>query len=412
MHRGFRSGLACSDAVADRTLERWVGEQAGGLIVIAGPIYSDALAQDRRRWPRFARFIRSSSTAGLSILDDGRYGSKEPWPLEFTRDGSDAEFLWIEESGPASAQAWSEFKGVYGYYGVKGPKPAATVYCTLLRPSGSRGRSAAGLPGRPVLRRGPRVLPGQRRDVASAQLERGVFRAISTPSSIRFVSQGRLLRGSNHGVLLVERDRYLLGNTVAVRAQLNGAQLDPLVAPQVTLQVYLPDTTATKRHAARPIPSRPGNFAGQFMVRKEGVYRLELPVPEMADERLTRRIQVKVPDLEREKPQRNDALLNEIAAKTGGSYYVGPATRPWAAGPSEGPLVKQLRDQSRLTIVLDTPDRLWDNWWMLSIVCGSVLHRMVDPPTGQVGIERRRSFATNSGIEPFPRGKSGTRWRP
>ena len=105
------------------------------------------------------------------------------------------------------------------------------------------------------------------------------------------------------------------------------------------------------------------------MARKEGVYRLELPVPEMAEERLTRRIQVKVPDLEREKPQRNDVLLNEIATKTGGSYYVGlPAAL--GSGTEAGPLARQLRDQSRLTIVLDTPERLWDNWWMLSIVCG------------------------------------------
>ena len=35
---------------------------------------------------------------------------------------------------------------------------------------------------------------------------------------IRHVSQGRLLRGSSRGVLLVGQDRYLLGNTVEVRA--------------------------------------------------------------------------------------------------------------------------------------------------------------------------------------------------
>ena len=35
---------------------------------------------------------------------------------------------------------------------------------------------------------------------------------------IRHVSQGRLLRGSSRGVLLPGQDRYLLGNTVEVRA--------------------------------------------------------------------------------------------------------------------------------------------------------------------------------------------------
>ena len=46
-------------------------------------------------------------------------------------------------------------------------------------------------------------------------------------------------------------------------------------------------------------------------------------MPESDNERLTRRIQVKVPDLERENPRRNDALLSAIASGTGGKYYVG-----------------------------------------------------------------------------------------
>jgi hypothetical protein len=177
-----------------------------------------------------------------------------------------------------------------------------------------------------------------------------------------------LLRGSNRGVLLVERDRYVLGNTVAVRAQLSNAQLDPLIAPQVSLQVFAPDTTQQTVNMLAD-PSRPGNFAGQFTVRVEGAYRLELPVPDTTDERLTRRIQVKVPDLERENPQRNDKLLKELAEKTGGKNYIG-LQAAIGDGSEEAPLVTLLKDQSRTTIKLDQPDRLWDNWWMLASVCG------------------------------------------
>ena len=35
---------------------------------------------------------------------------------------------------------------------------------------------------------------------------------------MRHVSEGRLLRGSSYGRLLVERDRYFVGDTVVVRA--------------------------------------------------------------------------------------------------------------------------------------------------------------------------------------------------
>ncbi len=301
-------------------LERWIAEQAGGLIAIAGPIYSDALAQE----PNLAK-IRAlypvEFNRRFSALDDGRYGSKEAWPVEFTREGNDAEFLWIEDSGTASSHAWSEFKGVYGYYAVKEPKPAATVYARFSDPRAREGDQ------QPVYFAGQFFGAGRVFYLGSGEMWRlrsineAFFERFYT-KLMRFVSQGRLLRGSNRGVLLVERDRYVLGNTVAVRAQLNGAQLEPLIAPQVTLQVYLPDTTE-QNVTLLADASRPGSFAGQFTVRKEGVYRLELPVPESADERLSRRIQVKVPDLEREKPQRNDPLLSELAAKSGGQYYVG-----------------------------------------------------------------------------------------
>ncbi len=46
-------------------------------------------------------------------------------------------------------------------------------------------------------------------------------------------------------------------------------------------------------------------------------------MPESDNERLIRRISVRLPELERENPQRNDALLSQIARETGGKYYMG-----------------------------------------------------------------------------------------
>lgn len=346
-------------------LDRWVSEQAGGLIVIAGPIYADELqaatmAKVRDLYP--VVFPKR-----LASINDGRYGSKEAWPIEFTRDGKDAEFLMIEDSPPASDEAWSDFHGVYGYYAVEDAKPGATVYARFSDPQ-ARDRDK-----QPVYMAAQFFGSGRVFYMGSGEMWRlrsvdeAYFERFYT-KLIRYVSQGRLLRGSNRGVLLVERDRYVLGNTVAVRAQLSNPQLEPLVAQQVSLQVFSPDSTQQTVNLPAD-PSRPGNFAGQFTVRVEGAYRLELPIPDTADERLTRRIQVKVPDLERENPQRNDALLKELSSKTGGKNYIG-LEEAIGDGSQESPLVTLLKDQSRTTIKLDQPDRLWDNWWMLATVCG------------------------------------------
>ena len=58
---------------------------------------------------------------------------------------------------------------------------------------------------------------------------------------IRHVSQGRLLRGSTRGSLLVGQDRYMLGSTVEVRAQLTDARLRPWGAKSVDVHVIQPD---------------------------------------------------------------------------------------------------------------------------------------------------------------------------
>ncbi len=92
-------------------------------------------------------------------------------------------------------------------------------------------------------------------------------------------------------------------------------------------------------------------------------------MPESEDERLARRIQVKVPDLERERPQRNDPLLSVIADETGGAYYVGLAPALGIDEPSKS-LVKVLRDQSRVITTVAKPTPLWANIWTMYAICG------------------------------------------
>jgi hypothetical protein len=184
---------------------------------------------------------------------------------------------------------------------------------------------------------------------------------------IRHVSQGRLLRGSNRGVLLVERDRYLLGNSVAVRAQLNDPQLEPLQAPSVKLEILAPSGELQTIDLAA-VPGQEGTFGGQFNVYQEGAYRLELPLPDDSEQRLSRRIQVKVPDLERERPARNDALLTELAQSSGGEYFIG-IDRALGSDGQPG-LIDRLPDRRKTITLSATPVSLWDNQWMMFGICG------------------------------------------
>ena len=188
---------------------------------------------------------------------------------------------------------------------------------------------------------------------------------------LRHVSQGRLTRGSARGLLMTGGDRFMPGNTVELRATLTDAKLEPLEQAEVTVTIIGPDG-AFESVPLKLDATRPGNYRGGFTVRKEGSYRAELLVPESADVRLSAPpIQVNVPDLERDHTERNDSVLAELAKQTGGTYFIG---MPSALGRKAGTpsLPELLKDASRTTTLAAAPDRLWDNYWMLGIICGAL----------------------------------------
>ncbi len=348
-------------------LERWVAEKAGGLIVVAGPVQMDRWIQDPKL-VKLRGLYPVEFNRRLSVMEEGRFGSTVPWPVDFSREGLEAEFLWLADSAARSQQIWLTFPGVFGYYSVRGPKPGATVFGRYSDPEAQIGEQ------RPAYMAGQFYGAGRVFYLGSGEMWR--LRALSDnyfeqfyTKLIRHVSQGRLLLGSSRGMLLVDRDRYLLGNTVVVRAQLSNVQFEPLDVPSVTLQVIRPDSTSEALQLTAD-PSRMGMYVGQFTALVEGTYRLEMGVPDSDAEQLSRRIQVKVPDLERENPERNDALLSEIAKRTGGLYYVGAEAVLGSQGVP--PLANQLHDRTEVTYLAGVTDREFEHNWLqglLIVIC-------------------------------------------
>ena len=368
---GFDPDWQALDTAQIDLLETWTAEQGGGLIVVAGPVYAGRTIGgwvEDRRMSKIRALYPVEFHRHSSLREEGMVVAEEPWPLEFSREGLEAAFLWPADTATAGREAWAGFAGVFSYYPVRGPKPGANV---LARYSDPRSAQADMLP---VFFASQFYGSGRVFYIGSGELWRlrrsddTYFEQFYT-KLIRHASQGRLLRGSSRGVLLVGQDRYLLGNTVELRAQLTNARLEPLDAPSVAVQVILPDGTA--RSVVLPAElSRPGTYAGRFPVLQEGSYRLELPVPESPDERLARRIHVSVPDLERLNPRRNDPLLSRIATQTGGRYYVGLNDLLGTAGE---PITTLLGDRTRTIIEPDAPDPIWEETWMrwlMYVVCG------------------------------------------
>ena len=98
---------------------------------------------------------------------------------------------------------------------------------------------------------------------------------------IRWVSQGRLLRDSSRGVLLVDKDRCLLGDSITVRAVLNDAQHQALTVDSVAAILWQPDGQRAAL-SLRKIQdaAREGMYEAQFTALLPGDYRMELTPPD------------------------------------------------------------------------------------------------------------------------------------
>ena len=209
----------------------------------------------------------------------------------------------------------------------------------------------------------------------------GFFEILYT-QLVRHVSEGRLLRGSSFGRLLVERDRYFVGDTVVVRAQLSTASREPYVAPRACVRgCYRPARPATRRGRSKRASlelvadeTRPGNFIGQFTVSSEGPYRIELAVPDAPDELLVKRITATVPDLEFDDTRRNEALLVALASRTGGQYYESPRLAVEGAS-GVPPVAELLPSRAETKIRVGKPDEAFTervNRGLLGVICGAL----------------------------------------
>jgi hypothetical protein len=359
-------------------LENWVASQAGGLILIAGPVHTPEWSSRRRSVAQLETVkalypVIFYSRSGIT-LGRGAFEAQEPTPILFTDQGASARFLWLADSAADNEAYWALFDGVYGFQPVKGIKPGATIYARFAN-------TDAAIDGQlPVYMAGQFYGAGRVFYLGSGEMWR--LRAVNESyfeqfytRLIRYVSEGRLLRDSSRGVLLLDKDRCSLGETVTIRASLTDSQHQPVTDEEVDAIVTRPDGTRSTVELRRLREgSRDGVFTGQFVAAMQGDFRVELVVPDSERlEILTRDLRARMPDLEVEHPQRNDALLSELADKTSGKYFVGLDA---AIGSADEPLLcAAIVPQDQETYLPGTPDLNFERRlmsWLLGLICGAL----------------------------------------
>lgn len=339
-------------------LNRWVSDHSGGLVVVAGEIFTPKLAQDSDAFRDISVLYPVLLNRMLPEMQLTQRAD-EPWPLALTQEGRATEFLKIADAtGNASVDLWSTFKGIYRSYPVRGVRDGAVV---LLEYGNPRARTELGQP--PFL---ASQFYGTGRSIFIGSAETWRLREISSEghqrfwtSLIREVGQGRRSRGTARGLLLLDRTEVAPGQPVSIRAQLYDARLQPLVMESVPLNIVdsegqpisIPDRLNADGRGA-------GQYVNSFRPTRSGAYRISVPVPESSDV-LQTTIDVVLPNLESQNPTQNVELLTNLTKETEGHYL---ALSQLATLPS------LLPDQSQPVVVDERLQTLWDRGWILFLM--------------------------------------------
>ncbi|MFG0288607.1 MAG: VWA domain-containing protein, partial [Rhodopirellula sp. JB044] len=290
------------------------------------------------------------------LLGGGRQGGRNAWPLDFTPEASSAEFLWVADTPEASFEIWQEVGNVYDYVGVKSAKPGAKVYSYFSDPTTEVSGSL------PIFMASQFYGAGRVYFQGSGEMWRlraagdQYFDSYYT-KLVRWVSEGRLLRDSNRGVLLVDAARAMVGQTVTLRAVLVDDQFQPLNEPFVTAKLLAPDGSIKDLRLSPAADSpRGGTYTGNFVATKSGGYEIQLTVGDALDEQILRQtVQVRLPTSELERPRRADDELMQLATTTRGEYL--PVNNPAEIGGVVESLTSTIQPQPQVTVLAGTPDR-------------------------------------------------------
>jgi hypothetical protein len=296
----------------------WVGTHAGGLILLAGDVYtpelagsSEAMEPIRELYPVFL--------SSYLLSQRGDSVTSQAWPISWTTEGSNAGFLQLNEETETANNAWKQFPGVYRCYPTGGARAGATVYGLFSDP---RAQTEYGLP---VLLATQYYGAGRTMYIGSPEIWRlrmldDRFYDRFWTKAIREVGQGRMQRGNSRGMLLLERTQYVLGQTVRLRASLLTPQLAPYQAESVRAEVFEPSgKPMIPPRLLLPDKNRPGQFAGDFRANLPGTYRIDVTIPETR-EVLSGKVDVVLPNLESDDPRQNVKLMTDLARDTGGRY--------------------------------------------------------------------------------------------
>ncbi len=342
-----------------QTLNEWVATGGGGIVLVAGDVYTPKLAQDEKRFQSILDLYPVSINSYVrDYLDEEALQIRR---IEWTQAGRDAGFLMLTDDPATSRELWENFPGIYRCYPTNGAKAAATIYAHFPDPKSQTEFGFSILMASQYYGEGRCFYLGSPEIWRLRSIEEEYYDRFWT-KLIRNVGQGRTRRGTKRGTLILERDEYLLGQTVAARVRLLDPEFKPLIQESVPMEVIDP--------RGRPLVpnlllmhdrNRPGEYVASFRAGLPGKYRFELTVPNSKGQVVEGSLSVLLPRLEDESLSQNTKGLKELSRDTGGTYLTIEEAEQIPA---------LLPDQGEEFLVDERLKTLWDQQWVFFLLAG------------------------------------------
>lgn len=336
------------------TLKKYISEHSGGVLYMAGPKYTGSfLSNPRTSDIRDVVPVRFGDVGAVEVMTLMSTNNRA-YPLRVVTANSDHDMLRFYDDRQQSQQRWESLPGIFWSFPALGPKPTAQV---LLEHSDTTLRTSEG--SRPLLVTG-RFGAGNTAYIGFNGTWR--WRQMGREAeffdqfwikTVRYLADARSSKGRRYGSLETDKDRYEVGDKVAITARLRDASYEPLAAEQVEATLRTEDG-APIALTLKPVMGQDGTYEGFTSARRTGVHALSVDIPSAQGVKPTvddKNFSVELPRVEMNQQWLNKPLLVDLARMTGGEYFeLNELDRLAAVVP----------DQTETIVERGPPTSLWD----------------------------------------------------
>ncbi len=304
-------------------LRDFVGEHAGGLLYMPGPVFGGPFLT----YPAVDRFkeLLPVTLGDIGTLEVSSLltSFNRPWPLGVVSANVDQPIMRFYSDTEETLARWKQLPGVYWSFPAAKPKPAARVLIEHSDPS-LRNDDIA----RPLLVTGNY---GSGRTVylgfdgtwrwRTPGIDAEFFKRFWVQTT-RYLIEGRTVAGKRRGLIETSRFRYEVGDRIRITARLRQPNYDPFEEEMVEGVLEVPGEEPMPL-TFKMVPNAPGLYEATITAAHQGLHTVGITLPGDGAEEvaLDANFSVILPIRETQATWLDKARLIDLAKQSGGQYF-------------------------------------------------------------------------------------------